>query len=147
MQSSPIICPLPISPSLSLVIYMSYTPTQRVKNLPAIREAQDQFLDQEDLLKKAMATHSTILAWRIPCTEEPGRLQSVGSQRIGNGWVTKHFHFCFTHDTPRTLCFLNSVLLWVLFTDRKMPFVFTSHPTPPPPPQAASAHFFSGNIL
>ena len=85
MQSSPIICPLPISPSLSLVIYMSYTPTQRVKNLPAIREAQDQFLDQEDLLKKAMATHSTILAWRIPCTEEPGRLQSVGSQRIGNG--------------------------------------------------------------
>ena len=83
MQSSPIICPLPLSPSLPLVIHMSYTPTQRVKNLPAVHEAQVQSLAQEDLLKKAMATHSTILAWKIPWTEEPGRLQFMGLQRIG----------------------------------------------------------------
>ena len=53
-----------------------------VKNLPAIQKTQVQSLDREDLLEKGMATHSCILAWRIPWTEEPRRLQSVGSQRI-----------------------------------------------------------------
>ena len=53
---------------------------QSVKNLPAMQETQVQFLGQEDPLEKEMATHSSILAWRIPWTEEPGRLQSVGSQ-------------------------------------------------------------------
>ena len=53
-----------------------------VKNLPAIRETLDQSLGQEDPLKKEMATHSSILTWRIPWTEESGRLQSIGSQRI-----------------------------------------------------------------
>ena len=53
-----------------------------VKNLPAIRETLDQSLGQEDPLKKEMATHSSILIWRIPWTEESGRLQSIGSQRI-----------------------------------------------------------------
>ena len=50
-----------------------------VKNLPAMWETQVQFLGQEDPLEKGMATHSSILAWRIPWTEEPGRLQSMGS--------------------------------------------------------------------
>jgi len=45
-------------------------------------------LGQEDPLEKEMATHFSILAWRIPCTEEPGRLQSMGSQRVGHDWVT-----------------------------------------------------------
>ena len=49
---------------------------------PAMQEAQVQFLGQEDSLEKGMATHSSILAWRIPWTEEPGGLQSMGSQRI-----------------------------------------------------------------
>ena len=49
-----------------------------VKNLPAMQEKQVQFLGQEDLLEKEMATHSSILAWEIPWTEEPGRLQSKG---------------------------------------------------------------------
>ena len=51
-----------------------------VKNLPAKLETQVQSLDQEDLLEKEMAIHSSILAWEIPQTEEPGRLQSMGSQ-------------------------------------------------------------------
>ena len=56
------------------------TPT--VKNLPARQETRVQFLGWEDLLEKGMATHPTVLAWRIPRTEEPGRLQSTGSQRV-----------------------------------------------------------------
>ena len=55
---------------------------QTVKNLPAIQETWVQFLDCEDHLEKRMATHSYILAWRIPWTEEPGRLQSMGLQRV-----------------------------------------------------------------
>ena len=53
---------------------------QSVKNLPAVQETQVQFLGQEDPLEKEMATHSSILAWRIPWTEEPGGLQSMGLQ-------------------------------------------------------------------
>ena len=56
---------------------------QIVKILPAMQETQVQSLGQEDTLEKEMATHSSILAWRIPWTEEPGRLQSLGSQRVG----------------------------------------------------------------
>ena len=51
---------------------------QMVRNLPAVQEAWPQSLGWEDLLEKEMATHSSILAWRIPWTEEPGRLQSMG---------------------------------------------------------------------
>ena len=55
-----------------------------VKNLPAMWETWVQFLGWEDSLEKNMATHSSILAGRIPWTEEPGRLQSTGSQRVGH---------------------------------------------------------------
>ena len=54
-----------------------------VKNLPAMQETQVQSLGQEDLLEEGTATHSSVLAWRIPWTEEPGGLQSVGLQRVG----------------------------------------------------------------
>ena len=57
---------------------------QKVKNLPAMRETQIQSLGREDLLEEGLATHSSILAWRIPWTEEPGGLQSTGSQRVGH---------------------------------------------------------------
>ena len=50
-----------------------------VKSLPSMRETQVRSLDQEDPLEKEMATHSSILAWKTPWTEEPGRLQSMGS--------------------------------------------------------------------
>ena len=56
---------------------------QTVKNLPAMRETQVPSLGQEDPLEKGMATHSSILAWIIPWTEEPGGLQSMGLQRVG----------------------------------------------------------------
>ena len=59
-----------------------------VRNLPAVRETEAQLLGQEDSLEKRMATHSSILAWRIPWTEEPRRLQSVGSQRVRCDWAT-----------------------------------------------------------
>ena len=52
------------------------------KRLPTMRKTQIRSLGQEDPLEKEMATHSSILAWKIPWTEEPGRLQSMGSQRV-----------------------------------------------------------------
>ena len=55
---------------------------QTVKNLPAVWETQVQSLSQKDPLEKEMATHSSILAWRIPWTEELGGLQSMGSHRV-----------------------------------------------------------------
>ena len=58
--------------------------TQMVKRLPAMRETQVQSLGREDPLEKEMATHSRTLAWKITWTEEPGRLQSMGSQRVGH---------------------------------------------------------------
>ena len=57
---------------------------QLVKNLPAMQETWVPNLGQEDLLEEGMATHSSILAWRIPWTEEPDRLQSMGLQRVGH---------------------------------------------------------------
>ena len=58
--------------------------TQVVKNLPAVGETWVLSLVREDPLEEGMATHSGILAWRIPWTEEPGGLQSMGSQRVGH---------------------------------------------------------------
>ena len=60
-----------------------------VKNLPAMKETWVQSLCGEDPLEKGMATHSSSLAWRIPCTEEPGGLQFMGSQRVRHDLVTK----------------------------------------------------------
>ena len=57
---------------------------QRVRNLPTVQEIWVQSLGGEYSLEKGMATHSSILAWRIPWTEEPGGLQSMGSQRVGH---------------------------------------------------------------
>ena len=57
---------------------------QTVKHLPTMWETQVQSLGGEDPLEKEMATHSSILAWKIPLTEEPGRLQSMGSERVGH---------------------------------------------------------------
>ena len=57
---------------------------QMVKNLPAVRETWVQSLSWEDPLEEGMAIHSSILAWRIPRTEVPGQLQSMGSQTVGH---------------------------------------------------------------
>ena len=69
-----------------MILYIEWTSlmAQMVKRLPTVRETRVQSLGWEDLLEKEMATHSSLLAWRIPWTEEPGRLQSIGSQRVGH---------------------------------------------------------------
>ena len=63
---------------------------QRLKRLPGIQETRVWSLGREDPLEKEMTTHSSTLAWRIPWREEPGRLQSMGSQRVGHDWETEH---------------------------------------------------------
>ena len=66
---------------------------QMVKNSPATQETQVQSLGREDPLEEEVATHSRILAWRIPWTEEPRGLQSTGSQTVGHDWATDTFTF------------------------------------------------------
>ena len=68
-----------------------------VKSLPAVQETQVQSLGWEDALEKAMAPHSSTLAWKIPRTEEPGGLQSVGSRRVRHDWATSLSLFTFMH--------------------------------------------------
>ena len=67
---------------LCVCVYFSLV-AQRLKCLPAMQKTWVRSLAHEDPLEKEMATHSSILAWRIPWTEEPGGLQSMGSQRVG----------------------------------------------------------------
>ena len=70
-----------------------------IKNPPAMQETQVRSLGGEDPLEEGMATHSSILAWRIPCTEEPGGLQSMGSQKSQT-----RMKRLSTHSMPQTLC-------------------------------------------
>ena len=65
-----------------LVLTMDFLVAQMVKHLSTVHETRVQSLGREGLLEKEIATHSSILAWKIPWKEEPGRLQSVGSQRV-----------------------------------------------------------------
>ena len=79
---------------------------QMVKHLPTTQETWVQSLGWEGLLEKEVATHSTILAWKIPWTEEPGRLQSMGLQRVGHDWAT--FTFLLSRnelDTVKSVTF------------------------------------------
>ena len=75
-----------------IVPFKASLATQRLKRLPAMWETRVQSLGQEDPLEKRKATHSSILPWRIPRTEEPGRLQSMGSKRD----MTERLHFHFS---------------------------------------------------
>ena len=80
---------------------VNYLVAQRAKRLPAMRETWVRSLHREDPLEKGMATHSSTFAWKIPRTEEPGRLQSMGSQRVGHNWVTSLTHSpCFVTGWP-----------------------------------------------
>ena len=65
-----------------ITVLWAYLVAQMVKNLPAIQETNVRPLGRDDPLEKGMATHSSILAWRVPWTEEPNGLQSMGSQRV-----------------------------------------------------------------
>ena len=70
--------------------YICFPGGSVVKNSPAKEEMWVHSLDREDPLEKEMATYSSVLAWEIPSTEEPGGLQSKRSQRVGHDWVSKH---------------------------------------------------------
>ena len=74
---------------------------QMVRNLPAMQETQVWSLGGEEPLKKGMATHSSTLAWRTPWTEEPGGLQSMGSQRVRHTQTTNTFTIA---KAPSSLC-------------------------------------------
>ena len=91
--------------SLSLV-------AQTVKSLPAMQEPRVPSLGQEDPLEKEMATHSSILAWRIPWMEELGGLQSTGRKELDTT-ERLHFHFTVTF-TVRHPCIKNKLLIYLL---------------------------------
>ena len=82
---------------------------QMVKNLPATWETQIQSLGQEDPLEEELAIHASILAWRIPLTEESGWLLSMGSQRVGRDWVTN----TFTLLCMEYMCYKNALISYV----------------------------------
>ena len=106
----------------SMILWASLV-AQRLKRLPGIRETRVQSLGREDPLEKEMATHSSILAWRIPWREEPGRLQSMGRKESDTTerlqWIKWFLHFihgfnmlrlCFFHKLPDLMCFLNKAV-------------------------------------
>ena len=82
---------------------------QMVKNLHAVQKTWVWFLGWEDPLEKGMTTNSSILAWRIPWTEEPGGLQCIGLQRVGHDWASNTFTFT---DILNKCCFEGKDLLW-----------------------------------
>ena len=87
---------------------------QMVKNLPAMQETQVPSLGLEDLLEKRMATNSSILAWRIPWTGEPGGLQSMGSQRVQHDWMINTFTYSQNSFIFFIKMCLSKMLLYIL---------------------------------
>ena len=93
-----------------------------------MQETQGRFLGWKDHLEKLLATQSSILAWRIPWTEEPGGLQSMGSQRVGHNWATNTFTFniskiSFQHDIK--IKTINNVFYIIFFLFSLFFFIFT----------------------
>ena len=95
-----------------------------IKNPPAMQETRVRFIGQEDRLEKGMATHSSVLVWRIRWAEEPGGLQTTGSQRVGHDWVTS-LHFASLQLWRRwrwiisdSICYLKTWLIvrivWII---------------------------------
>jgi len=100
-------------------IYGSSLIAQLVKNLPAMQETQVQFLDKEDALEKEMATHSSILAWRIPWTEESGRLYIVhGVARVRHDLVTKPPPDIYIHIYYICIC-IHIYYIYLLYFDSR----------------------------
>ena len=109
---------------------------QTVKNQSVVWEALVQSLGREDPLEKEMATHSSLLAWRMPWTEEPGGLQSMGPQRVGHDWATNTFTFVLrgvgSYLTEVLICI--SLLIFLSFLAMCMTsleFSLFSRPHPP----------------
>ena len=92
-----------------ICITLTFPDGSDVKNLPTMRETWVQFLGWEDPLEKRMAIHSSILAWRIPWTEEPSGLQSTGSQRVRHNWAPNtSLHFI----VEKKMATHSSLLAW-----------------------------------
>ena len=91
--------PFSMGSSQPRVSCMASLVAQRLRRLPEMWETQVRSLGQKDPLEKEMATHSSILAWRMPWMEEPGRLQSMESQRVGHDWAT----FTLLYTAPNIL--------------------------------------------
>ena len=96
--------------------YWASLVAQMEKDLLEMWETQVWSLGWEDPLEEGIATHSSILAWRIPWTEEPGGLQSMGSQRLGHNWVTKHTYIFYSLEcwSSENLCDLCPVFFYAL---------------------------------
>ena len=84
----------------NIIYQMFFLVAQTVKHLPAMQETQVWSLGQEDPLEKEMTPHSSTLAWKIPWMEEPGGLQSIGSQRIGHNWAISLYLSIVTQLSP-----------------------------------------------
>ena len=116
---------------------------QVVKNPPAMQETQVWSLGWEDPLEKGMATHSSILAWRIPWTEETGALQYMRLQRVRHNWATNtDLHFVSPHPhSAATFIFVSNFVLWLSFY-----LEFHLEPLPAPPPPPAWAVYFASYL-
>ena len=97
-------------PTCFLHFFRASLVAQRIKRLRAMWETGVWSLGREDPLEKEMATHCSILAWRIPWMEEPGGLQSMGSQRVGHDWMTS-FHFFTSFYMQRAIDL--TLLSWI----------------------------------
>ena len=107
-----------------------------VKNLPAMQETQVWSLGWEDPLQKGMATHSSILAWRIPWMEGPEGLSSMGSQGVGHNWATNTNTFLVAYWTPSdeggsSFCVI-SFCIFILFMEFSQQEYWSGLPFPPP---------------
>ena len=139
---------IPVLVPSTLEIGMLFSVALGVKNPPASAGDAgdlDGSLSREDPLEKEMQTHSGILAWRNPWTEEPGRLQSMGSQRVGYDWVTKHtcthayggyvsqqgFLTCFRARSQNSshICLSSNPFSWKMHCD-KVPCLGVACPEP-----------------
>ena len=92
-------------------LYWASLVAQTVKNPPVMQETWVQSLGWEDPLGEGMATHSSILAWRIPWREEPGGLQSIGLQRVEHHWVTEYTDLCIKQ--PNSFEILTQITPWL----------------------------------
>ena len=105
--------------------YRASLVAQSVKNLPAVQETWVRSLGWEDPLEKEMAIHSSIFAWKISWKEEPGGLQSMGSQRVGHNWATNTYLSIKSAVIPETVDCIDMTedyIIWILlfiWTDSK----------------------------
>ena len=103
---------------------------QRAKRLSAMQETRVWSLGREDPLEKEMAIHSSTLAWKIPWTEEPDRLQSMGSQRVGHDWVTSlslHFQAMWLSANHTYISELFFSCQRDIIMSQKQSYLFISH--------------------